>query len=362
MRTYFDKREKREKPVPDCSRVGCVWDEETQRCERGFAPMNLLYDPTEDEWGEPDGMGFLPGPAMAGAAGAGPVGWIVAGVAQAASLLWKLFGGKDDQKTSFRPPANAREYGVRFDDKYGKETVSYDMGAQTQQITASRGNRWDDISSYYSAFLSGNTSSGASSAAKRVIEDAARINGVSIARAADLILQVAGAVRIVQPFLPGPGMDQGNGQQPTGLPGYCPLGTYHPFPIGHPQQDLCAPFPGWEDIGQTPAQKAAKAAAAAAAAAKAQSNQLANLPKCPAGQYYSTARKACVPIPQCPQGQAFNPKTERCGAPGEGEGLLDLFKKMPFPMWIILALVIALMLSGNKGSGTTTTITKRKAK
>jgi len=34
VETYFDRREGRVKPVPDCSKHGLVWDEETQRCER----------------------------------------------------------------------------------------------------------------------------------------------------------------------------------------------------------------------------------------------------------------------------------------------------------------------------------------
>ncbi len=35
--SYFDHREQRTKPVPDCAHVGGVWNAETQRCERGSA-------------------------------------------------------------------------------------------------------------------------------------------------------------------------------------------------------------------------------------------------------------------------------------------------------------------------------------
>ena len=31
---YFDKREQREKTVPDCAKHGLVWNPDSQRCER----------------------------------------------------------------------------------------------------------------------------------------------------------------------------------------------------------------------------------------------------------------------------------------------------------------------------------------
>jgi len=41
--TYFDKREQREKTVPDCSKHGLVWNEKTQRCEcPAFGDLFLL--------------------------------------------------------------------------------------------------------------------------------------------------------------------------------------------------------------------------------------------------------------------------------------------------------------------------------
>ena len=227
MAKYFDNREQREKTLPDCARHGLQWDEQTQRCERrGIVIFNEDYNSAIDYpayggdlifEGEHTGLGFLPGPAIAPLVGAGPVGWIAAGVATAASLLWSIFGGGDDQATTYRAPGDAASRFVSFDDEYGQEQISYDMGSETQRITAANGNRWDDVSSYYSAFTSNSTRSGASEAARRVIEDVARQRGVSISRAADLVLQAAGAIRIVQSFLPGPGAQSGS---PTGLPGY----------------------------------------------------------------------------------------------------------------------------------------------
>lgn len=40
MSTYFDNREGRTKTIPDCSKVGCVWNESTQRCELMSYPNN----------------------------------------------------------------------------------------------------------------------------------------------------------------------------------------------------------------------------------------------------------------------------------------------------------------------------------
>lgn len=42
MATYFDRREQREKPVPDCSKIGLVWNPETQRAERMSAFSTIL--------------------------------------------------------------------------------------------------------------------------------------------------------------------------------------------------------------------------------------------------------------------------------------------------------------------------------
>jgi hypothetical protein len=211
-----------------------------------------------------NGLGFLPAVAAA------PVIWpgLVSIGSAIGSAIASIFGfGKDDQKTDYRAPANAYQQFVQFNDKYGNEQVAYDMGPQTQQLTAAKGNRWDDVNSYYSAFASNSTSAGASSAARRVIENVARQHGVSISRAADLVLQAAGAVRIVHSLAPsGQGQPTANNQGSYQLPGYCPLGTYHP--IGDPF--ACVPFPDQPPTSdaQNAQRQAAQAAAAAAAAAK----------------------------------------------------------------------------------------------
>jgi hypothetical protein len=242
--TYFDRREKREKPVPNCGAAGLVWDEETQRCERkGLIRVGRELPATARtfpfEHGQSRGLGFL-GPAVAAGSVAGPIGAVVGAVVGGLATLFG-FGGGDDQATTYRPPANAAQLCVSFNDARGAENVAYDMSSAGIARAIANGNRDVDLYSYYSAFASGRTDMGASPAARRVIEDAARNNGVSISRAADMILQVAGVARIAcaSGFLPG----SGSGSTAGGLPGYCPPGTYHPYPIGDPRANECAPFP-----------------------------------------------------------------------------------------------------------------------
>jgi hypothetical protein len=338
--TYYDKREQREKPIPDCSRIGCIWDEETQRCERRNIFELMAYyseQPAEyfyQEYNEPDGLGFLP--AVAAAPAIGPAIW--AGIASIGGAIASFFGfGGDDQKTDYRAPANAAQQFVSFNDKYGSEQVAYDMGPQTQQITAANGNRWDDVNSYYSAFVSNSTSAGASSAARRVIEDVARQHGVSISRAADLVLQAAGAVRIVNSLLPsGQGQPTANNQGAYQLPGYCPVGTYHPLD----DPFACVPFPGWGDNSSQASSQTRTAQQTAQQAAR-------------TAAQLATQNRTGSALPGSQQtGQRTNT--------GQGQSLSDLFSKAPWPLWILLALLAALALSGDSDRGTTTTITRRK--
>lgn len=282
---------------------------------------NLAYDNDPSY----SGLGFLPGPAIAASAGAGPVGWVIAGIATAASFLSKLFGGGDDQATSFRPPPNAKDYFIEFHDNLGDEYVSFDMGPETQRISAANGNRWDDMSSYYSAFISGSTRSGASSAARRVIEDVARQHGVSISRAADLVLQAAGAIRIVKSFLPGSSQQQQQGSAPDHLPPACYGPTYHPFPLGHPQQDLCVPYPPGQSAGGQGSQQQQRPGSQGSGSGR----------RARPGYWVNPQTGLEEPIPQCPEpGLVFDPQTGQCVPPSQ----LTPSGSDGFPWWILLAL------------------------
>lgn len=357
MATYFDRREGREKPIPDCSRVGLVWDEETQRCERkGLLDrmrMSIpqqgadLFDCSQYEEQEGNGLGFLPGAVAAGSA-AGPIGTVVGVVVGVVGTLFsKLFGGGDDQATNYRPPSDSAQRFVQFSDQYGNEYVSYDMSPASLAEAARRGNRADDVYSYYSAFISNSTNAGASSAARRVIEDAATKNGISASRAADWILNTAGVTRIVQSFLPS---HQGGATTTTHLPPACYGPTYHPFPIGHPQQDLCVPYPsagqgggGGGQPGQQPGQQGGS-----------QSGQQQAWPGGAVGAAAGAALKYWLnpktgrmePIPACPQGSVFDQRIGQCvraNAQGEPDGEEDNWW-----LWLLLAGgAIVLMSGGN---------------
>lgn len=292
---YFDHRERREKPIPDCARVGALWDYRTQRCERAAAMNNhglgLLY--AGDDNG--NGLGFLPAVAPVAIA-AGPAGWVVLGAAAIGQAIWSIFGGGDDQATNYRPPANAATQYVHFNDEHGNEYVAYDVSAESLAEAARRGNRAEDIYSYFSAFISNSPHAGASEAARRVLEDASRTHGISIARAADWLLNTAGIRRIVQSFLP-----SGQGSTaPTHLPPACGPGTYHPYPIGHPQQDECVPFPGWENGPPTGSPQPTSSSTGGL-----------QIPRCPTGQAPYPLTLKCVPI-QCPTGTRRNPLSGLC--------------------------------------------------
>lgn len=92
-------------------------------------------------------------------------------------------------------------------------------------------------------------------------------------------------------------------ETPPILPGYCPVGTYHP--IDDPF--ACVPFP---DDPTKPGQTQRKPATPAPGPQTRAGSQPA--PKCPSGQIFSQQLNRC--IPQCPQGQVFNPNTNKCQA------------------------------------------------
>jgi hypothetical protein len=282
-----------------------------------------------------DGLGLAP--VVAASAAVPGVGPFIAAGAGLLSFFGGLFGGRDDQKTNYRPPGNTAEIGVDV----GGQIISFDLS----DLSTSRrnGNRDDDIFSYYSAFVSGNTSQ-ASDAARKVIENQARQNGVSIREQAARILEYAGVKKIVQSFLPS-GQASG-GSSPGSLPGYCQPGTYHPYPLGHPRQNECAPFPaaptsrpgqpgpGQPGPGQIVGAGAAilTTAAARRAAQRAQQERLNQA--CQTGTYFDSTSQRCLPIPVCGAGMIFDPLTPGCLSPEDMAALDD--NEMPSWVWLIL--------------------------
>ena len=113
------------------------------------------------------------------------------------------------------------------------------------------------------------------------------------------------------------------------LPPYCGPGTYHPYPIGHPQQDLCIPFPPAQarppakPATMTPGQIGQGSGAAAAPKPAA----------CPAGYVLDPKTKKCVPIPKCQAGTVFNSQTGRCEPVTT---FASAAKKVPLWFWLLL--------------------------
>jgi len=174
------------------------------------------------------------------------------------------------------------------------------------------------------------------------------------------------------------------------LPPACAGGTYHPYPIGHPDQNKCVPFPPAQ-LGSSP-QAQPKPAAPSGGGSSTSKPPAQQQQKCPTGYfldpttkqcrpipqeqpqscptgYYRASSGQCLPIPKCtttgtvfdqaiglcvPRGQAISPLPEGV------EGLFDELSKLPW--WIWLALGGLLLLSRDGEDGKKTTVTYRRAR
>lgn len=151
-------------------------------------------------------------------------------------------------------------------------------------------------------------------------------------------------------------------QQPN-LPPACPGGYYHPYPIGHPQQNECRPFPPAPTPSPTQQQQRPPQQAPAPAPRPSQQQQ-----QCPTGYYRDSATGQCKPIPRCttpgtvfdpargicvPQGRALSP------LPSEAGDILSNLKNLPW--WVWAAGLGALLLLGKDDDGRKTTVVHRRA-
>lgn len=185
------------------------------------------------------------------------------------------------------------------------------------------------------------------------------------------------------------------GPQPIapGLPPACPSGQYRPFPIGHPDQNKCVPFPPAQTGSRPQAQpKPSAAPGGTASTSKPPAQKPPAQQACPKGYYRDPATGQCKPIPQgqpqaCPSGyfRASNGQClpiPKCTTPGtvfdqatglcvpkdqaisplpEGvEGLFDELSKLPW--WVWLALGGLILLSRDGEGGKRTTVTYRRAR
>jgi len=199
------------------------------------------------------------------------------------------------------------------------------------------------------------------------------------------------------PLPPSPASSQPN------LPPACAAGTYHPYPIGHPQQNICVPFPpattqapkppsatatgtGAGTTPKPPAPKPPSQQACPQGYYRAPSGQCLPIPRCTTpGTVYDKTTGRCVPVaqasaPACPPGEWFNVQTQKCEpipacasagtvfdvnrgvcvAPQDlsGEDIFGGLKNIPW--WVWLAAGAVFLLSKDDG-GRTTTVRHRRA-
>jgi hypothetical protein len=127
----------------------------------------------------------------------------------------------------------------------------------------------------------------------------------------------------------------GSGQR---LPKACYGPTYHPYPIGHPQQDLCVPYPN-DPNARRRIQQQQQQQQQQQRRAQQQQQQQPCKPK--PGEWFNPKTRKCEPIPKCTTpGTVFDPRAGRCVPPNQlskpGSG---------FPWWILLVLAGAYVIS-----------------
>lgn len=171
-----------------------------------------------------------------------------------------------------------------------------------------------------------------------------------------------------------------------GLPPACPTGQYHPYPIGHPDQNKCVPFPP-PQTGSKPGTQQSPQAKASTGGSSGGTQQ----PKCPTGYFLDPATKQCKPIPQgqpqsCPSGYyrassgqclpapkcttpgtAFDQARGLCVPRGQAisplpEGFEGLFGELSkLPWWVWAALGGLLLLGGKDDERKKVTVQHRRA-
>lgn len=141
------------------------------------------------------------------------------------------------------------------------------------------------------------------------------------------------------------------------LPPACPGGTYHPYPIGHPQQDICVPFPPATPSQQRPRPPGPTQPPAQAPRPPAQQQRPPSAQQpCPTGQWRNPQTGRCELIPRCTTpGTVFDQRTGRCVPaaqasqlpPPEGDVLAEL-KELPWWVWLVVGGGALLALSGDR--------------
>lgn len=264
---YHDNREGRVKPFPDCAAVGCVWNEDTQRCERH----------------KPGGLGFI-SPLFGGSDAAG-FNWY--GNNSGIADYYNAFnaGSSFAQSGSDEPGWNLWEvFDLALDLGYDEDFALMIAGGLVGDPGQYLGPDFETIETWEPSALP------ASQQIPIYIPTPQGIPGPNPA----IFRPDADDVGDI-PARPLPS-----------LPGYCPNGTYHP--ANDPQ--ACVPFP--QDA--TARRAAQKAKAQQGRAQQRRAGQLTQ--PCPSGQARYPYTGQCAPL-QCPAGTARNQATGQCvKAPG----------------------------------------------
>lgn len=315
--TYYDHREGREKTLPDCGCAGLVWDPQTQRCERPMDLMAMLN-------GKNRGLGFLsPGGEDADAFyDYGYEGW----------SDWD-FGGWD---WSFNSGG-----GGDWWDNFDPITGDYIGGG------ADDWNWWDNFDPITGDYVgSGDTIFVGQTDAESPLP---AVGGYDWQ---DYISPWG----YTPPDMPwNPWGDITGGEVPTApsgqpLPGYCPAGTYHPYPIGDPRQNECAPFPTDPNARRQAQQREQQRQQQQARQAPQQRPQ--QQPQgqpCPRGQYRDQTTRRCVPIPTCPQGMVFSPVSQKC-VPKTAAGSTNTISQLAKSPWLWILIAGGVLLASDNGN------------
>jgi hypothetical protein len=146
-------------------------------------------------------------------------------------------------------------------------------------------------------------------------------------------------------------------QQPH-LPPYCPVGQYHPYPIGDPRQDLCVPFPAAQTSqpSRPPPSGSSGSSGSSQSSTKPPAPQQPKPPvstQCPTpGTVFDPRVGRCVPVTQVSQ---LTPPAQT----PQGEDIFGGLKNIP--LWVWLALAGVLLLSGGGEEKKKVTIQHRRA-
>lgn len=319
MAKYFDKRHGEWRTVPDCSKLGLTWSPKSQRCERGLHMLGRLmgeFDFSEDYYG-----GYLAESGIGDSYGGG--GW----------------GGFDFSSDIYGGGGNYGGYGyydggyysdqLNFDDLYGGGSSSGGYDPYLDYLN-------DYIAQGYDAFT----------AADLAAQDTQyHFEDVTIEREAPPVLppmMPSDWWNIpYQSYLPSfesppytpyeppapepPPLPPSPATQP-GLPPACAPGTYHPYPIGHPQQNICVPFPSTQQQAPRPQAQSSGGSPQQSRPPQTQTSQPCGSGSCkhpqtgqcipiPAGYMRDAATQICRPQTQpqaCPSGTYRDSSTGQC--------------------------------------------------